>query len=719
MSDSDSLEYLQPGFDPKSLTIPRLRSILVAHNVPYSSSAKKAQLVEIFNDQIVPQSKKILAARARAKRSSKGIVDAESQSSSNPFDDFETQEDLAPPPPPTTRRSRSPRKASTRIKSEEPDHQPMPPPTPSPTKRKSRATSRQPQASDTDTGPEPDASRTLRKVRPPILMPKVKKEESDEGLFRRTSDVFTNDNPFQSGSSPPAPEHQTSSNRRRTGGTESSRSTSAGPRRRTGGSDVVPKEERASVPRTFGVPLAPKLPQAPPKAPQRAAQPFVVEAGEEFTPEEQLELAAEEVINGEKAVVAGRQPRPSQPSRISWGTLLSIFSVTALSIYAGWYRQEKMAVGYCGVGQPESSIPTEIETPEWAQSVLPPQISVPQSVIDTLEPECEPCPSHAYCFGDFSVRCEQDYILKPHPLSLGGIIPLPPTCEPDGLKVRRVQAVADKAVEELRERTAKYECGDAVDEEGAKLASPAVEEQELKEIISKKRSKKMNNQEFEDLWGSALGEIKDRDEVEVVVEETPDSGGVSNTYLTSSSLARVPIACAVRRSIRLGLARYRLHIGVVMAAIVTAVYARAQYRANRAAAAQVPALVDLVLERLASQRQLGDEDVDDPWLFLPNLRDDVLRSVHKLSRREKIWQRVHAVVEQNSNVRTSQREGRSGEVGRAWEWIGPTPAPADGGAALRRRRSGRVSTGPGTDSPSLGGADASGHQKWEEPRPIY
>ncbi|OTB14422.1 hypothetical protein K445DRAFT_62911 [Daldinia sp. EC12] len=712
MSDSESLDYLQPGFDAKTLTVPRLRSILVAHNIPYTSSAKKAQLIEIFNEQVVPQSKKILAARARAKRSSKGIFDAESQSSSNPF---EEQEELAPPPPRSTRRSRSPRKAPTRIKTEEPEDQPMPPLNPSPTRRKPRATSRPAQASDTDTGPEPDHGRTLSRVGRPVLAPRIKTEESNEGLFRRTSDVFTNDNPFQSGSSPPAADN-TPSVRRRTGGPDKPRSVSRGARRRTDG-HTAPKEESPGLPMSFNPPLPQKTYLKAPETP-------VVEAGEEFTPEEQLDLISDEAVNNHNAVAARESRR--QPNKTGGGTIFSIFFVTLLSIYAGWYRQEKIAVGYCGVGQVGSSIPNEIETPEWAQSVLPPQITVPQSVIDTLEPQCEPCPPHAYCYADYSVRCEQDYILKPHPLSLGGVVPLPPTCEPDGVKVRRVQAVADKAIEELRERTAKYECGEPINEEGTKLETPAIEEQELKEIINRKRSKKMNNQEFEDLWGSALGEIKAREEVEVEVKDPSghhrisDSGSVPNTYLTSTSLARISISCAVRRSIRLGLARYRFHISFVIAMIATAIYAQARYKANRAAAAQVPALVDLVLERLAHQKQLGDEDIDDPWLFLPNLRDDVLRSVHSLSRREKIWQRVKAVVEQNSNVRTSQREGRSGEVGRAWEWIGPTV----GDHSVRRRKSGRMSVGTDVDvdSPSnaVGNNGVQGrHQKWEEPRPIY
>ncbi|KAI2470057.1 Man1-Src1p-C-terminal domain-containing protein [Annulohypoxylon bovei var. microspora] len=705
MSDSESLDYLQPGFDAKTLTVPRLRSILVAHNIPYTSSAKKGQLVEIFNDQVLPQSKKILAARARAKRSSKGIVDAESQSSSNPF---EEHEELAPRR--ITRRSRSPRKVSTRIKTEEPEDLPIPPPTPSPTKRKPRASSRpvqsvQPvQASDTDTAPEQDVSRTLTKVRRPAPLPKFKKEETDEGLFRRTSDVFTNDNPFQSGSSPSTLD-QTPSVRRRTGGPDKSRSTSSGTRRRT---DIhaVPKEpkelkeERFSMPRSFGPPMVQKVPLKSVESP-------MIDVGEEFTPEEQLQLTAEESVYGDSPVVSARRPR--QPSGTGWGTIFSVLSVTLLGIYGGWYRQEKIAVGYCGVGQTGSSIPNEIETPEWALSVLPPVITIPQSIIDAVEPECESCPPHAYCYTDFSVRCEQDYILKPHPLALGGVVPLPPTCEPDGARVRRVQAVADKAIEELRERTAKYECGEPINEEGEKLETPAIEEQELKDIINKKRSKKMNNQEFEDLWGSALGEIKTREEVEV---ETTDSGGISNTHLTSTSLARVSLTCALRRSLRLGLARYRFHISVVISFILTVIYARYRYRANRAAAAQVPALVDLVLERLANQKQLGDEDIDDPWLFLPNLRDDVLRSIHSLSQREKIWKRVRVVVEQNSNVRTGQREGRSGEVGKAWEWIGPTA-----GDSSRRRKSNRASYGPDTSVDSSAG-DAR-HQKWEESRPIY
>lgn len=166
------------------------------------------------------------------------------------------------------------------------------------------------------------------------------------------------------------------------------------------------------------------------------------------------------------------------------------------------------------------------------------------------------------------------------------------------------------------------------------------------------------------------------------------------------------------------MARHRFQISVVIALLVTAVYGRARFISDRAAAAQVPALVNDVLGRLAQQKERGyQDDMDDPWLFLPNLRDDVLRSTHSLRQRERIWRRVIAVVEQNSNVRTGQREGRSGEVGRAWEWIGPTTGDSGG----RRRRSGRVSWGPDVkpeDSP-VSEEKSYLHRKWEEPRPVY
>ena len=203
-------------------------------------------------------------------------------------------------------------------------------------------------------------------------------------------------------------------------------------------------------------------------------------------------------------------------------------------------------------------------------------------------------------------------------------------------------------------------------------------------------------------------------QIRYTTHRTSDSSHLPVRQLSSTSLARLSLGCAVKRSFRLGLARYRLPIGLLISVALAIFYLRARYRRHLATSAQIPALVDLVLGRLANQKELGEEDLDDPWLFLPNLRDDILRSIHSLSERERIWRRVRAVVELNSNVRTGQREGRSGEVGRAWEWIGAVQ-----GEGARRRRSGRVSWVPEAKSESPEMRELTETKKWEEARPFY
>ncbi|PKS06465.1 hypothetical protein jhhlp_007213 [Lomentospora prolificans] len=665
MSDYDGLEYLQEGFQPESLTMPRLRSILVKHNVSYPSTAKKPVLIDLFNENIVPQRKKFLARAAKAKRSSSGIVNAGME------DAFDLE------PPKSARRSRSPRK-STRVKNEDFDE----PTLPAYSSRSSRSASRQlAQTSDTDTPPD-----TIRRSRRTIT-PRIKSEEPDDHHFGRLStdrlstedSVFTSDNPFQSGSSP-APAKTPNSRRSKTPKSSS--------RRRTDGHFYTSEEDARDVV---------SYDRATKPLRRKVSEPPELEPGEEFTPEAQLELQQEWASHGKIDVVPRHKAQPERKSMLV--TSLWVLLTALLTAYAAWYRQEKIAVGYCGLGRPVTQI-------------IPPEVPLPDWVIPFVEPQCEPCPPHAYCYSNFEARCEPDFILKPHPLSFGGLVPLPPTCEADGEKVRRVKAVADKAVEELRERRAQFECGETITETGEKLQTPVIEVEELKETVSRKRNKRLNKQDFDDLWAAALGEVQGREEVEV--QEKTGAGGLPNTYLSSSSLARVPLTCAIKRSVVNGLERHRLSIGSVIGILLLSLYARSRYLSERAAAAKVPALVDLVLDRLSKQKELGEEDLDDPWLFLPNLRDDVLRSVHSLPARERLWQRVRAVVEQNSNVRTGQREGRNGEFGRAWEWIGPMA-----GDGARRRKSGRVSWGPNVKGDETPDTSDRTHTKWEESRPIY
>lgn len=138
--------------------------------------------------------------------------------------------------------------------------------------------------------------------------------------------------------------------------------------------------------------------------------------------------------------------------------------------------------------------------------------------------------------------------------------------------------------------------------------------------------------------------------------------------------------------------------------------------------ARAKQLAGVTLERLAAQaayartvRSNGDEE-DESYISVSQLRDDVLREEFSSKTRQKLWQKVQMKVEGNSNVRSMVREGRSGEVGRVWEWIG-----ALGGIESPRR--GMLE---GTSTPvkqemdqSVASAGGSNRKSYGGDRPVY
>ena len=491
VSDPD-LEYLSPSFDPNSITVPRLRAILVAHDVSYPSSAKKSQLIDIFQQEVIPRARRLLAARSRTKRTSKGITDMPSSTEGTVNGDHDDAESMPPPPVPETPRRRS-KKPNRQFVEDNADE----------TTSSRHSSHKHPRTSDTDTGLDHDTKKTVaRRSHKSEATPNVKIEEPEESAKRPHLDsAFSHENPFQSGSSPMTP----SESRRKSSGPITDRKKSTSRRRRTDGvnggdSALVKQEDGVVVPssRTFDVPLTGRLSKF-----KREAD--AVETSEEFTPEEQLELVRDRAANGEVDILPPRRTRKraQEKGRVSKSAPWVVI-MTLLTGYATWWRREKIEVGYCGIGEPSSMALSNTQFPDWAS---------------VLQPECEPCPRHAYCYESLVTRCEPGFMLKSHPLSLGGLVPLPPTCEPDGEKVRRVKAVADRAVEELRERRAQWECGNLVDDKGKDIPKVVIDESSLKEEVSKKRRKGMSDSEFEDLWRGAIGEIIGREEV------TSDSEG--------------------------------------------------------------------------------------------------------------------------------------------------------------------------------------------------
>ncbi|KAJ5923628.1 hypothetical protein N7454_008873 [Penicillium verhagenii] len=731
---ADELDYLQSDFDLNSLTVPRLRSILVNHDVPYPASAKKAQLIRILEDEVLPQARKLLRDRERVRRTSAGITDMGSRASSVASDRYDRDSMPLPPTPSTVASTTGTKRGSSRRSvrgSTMEQEENIDPSTPVPaSKRKSvaRSVGKHARASDTETGDDLFATPTVavgasprksttRKLRRSSVVPSTETDEFTPSVKTEPRDesVFTDDNPFQSGSPSDIQRSRPASHdgKRKSGtrlSTESPGLKSGLWSRRSATPGSVKQEDGIKAPARDSFDFAPRLrptKEEPEESEEESEDESEFGAGEEFTPEEQLALETEQYAPALQVRKRSRK-QGSTSLVVSWLVILSV-----LGGFGAWWRKEKIEIGYCGLGKPTWSL-AETNVPEWA---------------NVLEPACEPCPPHAFCYPDFEARCEHDFILRPHPLSLNGLVPLPPTCEPDSEKARRVKAVADKALEELRERRAKWECGQ-LQEEG-KEPSPEISEPELKEEVARKRRRGLSDTEFDDLWKGAIGEIIERDEV---VSNTKQPSAI--LVLTSTSTSRLPFTCAARRYVRLALLAYRLPLSLLVLAIVSLIYTRARLRAGKSDRARVPELVATTLDRLATQAALHARGgAQESHLPIGQLRDDVLRFELHGKRREELWALVRRVVEENANVRAAVREGRSGDVSRSWEWIGGIGSVDIDRDSTGRQGSARRDSGRQSLSSPINNNDADHHmaantgdvstsspresRRWNEGRPIY
>ncbi|KAB8346065.1 hypothetical protein FH972_023117 [Carpinus fangiana] len=705
----DDLHYLEPGFDPASLTVPNLRNILVMHDIDYPSSAKKPQLIDLFNDHVKPMAKKLLAARAKVRRSASGIENVYMSREAYEDDD----DDRETTPVASVRASRQSSRFSSRAATEESEAPSVAHSVAS--RRSTRQSSvRASDVSEAETE-TPRQRSTARRVRKSIATPAPVKEESpaldDES-------PFSNENIFQSGSSPMADAQW---KRRSTLGPI----TSPEKKRTSTGRAKADRTSSARKSQTFRVPVA--------NDESDESDEDDVVAGEQFVPEEEMILAAEAERNGGKDVLPARRRKQRSSSGNIFKGALAILAVMSSGVFYKW-REEKLVVGYCGVGRPSTSI-GGVEIPEWAPEW-----------VESILPTCEPCPPHAYCHKDLKANCETDFVIREHPLSLWGAVPLPPTCEPDGEKVRKVQAVADRAVEVLRERNAKYECGELKDESGKKAEAP-LPEPELKATVSAARRRSLSQEEFEDIWQSVLPELRSRDEIVSGEDGTATNQPVRRPYRSSGhttfrsiSHARISFGCSLRRSIRATLAEYLRYIVMIALVAGGAAYARYSFRSSRTLEAKGKQLAGFALDRLATQAALhADGRAPEPFIAVNQLRDDVLRDEFSRKSREAVWERVRGKVEGNANVRSSMKETRTGDMARVWEWIGAIDAIDDDGSpwassGISRRKSGRYSLGPGgavgsiEDTPSAQLRERSQSPRksemierkvWDDSRPVY
>jgi len=135
---------------------------------------------------------------------------------------------------------------------------------------------------------------------------------------------------------------------------------------------------------------------------------------------------------------------------------------------------------------------------------------------NAIRPACTPCPPHAQCLPNLEMRCNQDFLYKPHPFRFNGFLPLPGECIPDTNKQRRIAIVAERALNLLRDKAARVECEDET--------PVGIMEREIKAELLKYKSGTLTDDEFDQLFEAAIGELEKRDEVTI----TPSTDGTGS-----------------------------------------------------------------------------------------------------------------------------------------------------------------------------------------------
>ncbi|KAK1232242.1 inner nuclear membrane protein enriched at telomere/subtelomere region [Marasmius sp. AFHP31] len=116
-----------------------------------------------------------------------------------------------------------------------------------------------------------------------------------------------------------------------------------------------------------------------------------------------------------------------------------------------------------------------------------------------------------------------------------------------------------------------------------------------------------------------------------------------------------------------------------MLPLIACVMVARPIRARRQVDAEHTArLVQVSLDMLRHQtlaHTAGSPAVPEPYLSSTQLRDLVLRGEHDVQERKRLWRKVEAIIEGNANVRITE-EVDGGDQMRVWQWVGVTGSSA-------------------------------------------
>ncbi|KZT59778.1 hypothetical protein CALCODRAFT_554068, partial [Calocera cornea HHB12733] len=655
-----SLVYLEPDFDPSTLTVPQLTGLLQAHDVDTRPASNKAGLVALFNSEIAEDRERLLAKKrreqAKSPRSS-GIrdgltgqlVNGATEEQGTPGSSRRGRKSSVGPASTSTPRRRVSRMTATPIallEQAEPDEAKLEP----------------------ELEPEPAPLRAKRKSRA--------LEEA----------AFSSENIFQAGSSSPEPAPESSARRRSRAAVTSSDTPGASASAHRGSRHSMIAEgdlvtDSPNNPFTNAVDSAAGYARRTYNALTSSDPPEVVPESGDAHPE--IDVDDEEADALIPYAASQEQPliRPA--------TAVPLMALFLILIILLQFARSSARLGYCDRGSNTNAVLdarlVQLQAGEDCISQgkmdCPPVPLFPPSM-QALH--CTPCPDNASC-DIHLLTCDAPLILKRHPLSplssiLNGFpglgsVAFPPTCVEDESRKKLLTNAGRWIIERLQRYRGEQVCygyeprSSIVPDSDNPLEGveawkwAGIKKSDIKQMMSETREgKSLGEEKLEEVFVGAMRELEERKYVLSAMDEEGEEW-------VAAFRAKMNSGCKVRVWAREMWMWSRMYVLALVAVAASALYVRRRLYLSRQTTVLAHSMLPTILSTLQSMDSLP--------LLSSQLRDSILSYEPNLKRRKEIWERVEKIVEMNANVRVGEEEV-GGEVGRGWRWIGP-PAIEDAG----------------------------------------
>ncbi|KAK5782468.1 Heh2p PWA37_000598 [Arxiozyma heterogenica] len=337
--------------------------------------------------------------------------------------------------------------------------------------------------------------------------------------------------------------------------------------------------------------------------------------------------------------------------------IIMFIFITSAVLFILWYREQRIRIGYCGAELPPQPI-----VPAALQKYIAARFNIDLNVIDdwlyTFNPKCLPCPDEAICFPKLKLTCKSQYRKIVPLLSLYNLVPLSPYCIPDVRKIQFLDSMFNKFVNLLRRRNASFNCGKGINQK-----RNSIPYSHLHDIFGQNVDQAWTQDEVEELWNSLSKKLDGIPEIEFFNIESNDSETI-DVYIRSISQEYSSLWCKYGNQITEFLKTYKLILVGFILILSVVILINSERRKRMAYKKKIEQYVNVTIEKLRTQT--GNHK-DGDFLHMLQIRDIVLVDVVDLNERKKIWKDMVKVLRDNEEIVTVFAE-INGEILECWSY---------------------------------------------------